>query len=72
VERPDRVAELTSCRCPSSQTAARFIADSEVLPRSVTTTSVARDGDRLLTTRSQLGANPSTPPFLVTQVNGLR
>jgi sugar lactone lactonase YvrE len=53
-------------------TQARFIADSEVLPRSVTTTSVARDGDRLLTTRSQLGGNPPTPPYLVTEVNGLR
>jgi hypothetical protein len=53
-------------------TRARFVADSEVLPRSVTTTSVARDGNRLLTTRSQLGANPGTPPYLVTEVNGLR
>ena len=53
-------------------TQAQFVSDSEALPRSVTTTSVARDRDRLLTTRSQLGSNPGTPPYLVTEVSGLR
>ncbi|WP_412540246.1 superoxide dismutase [Longispora sp. K20-0274] len=53
-------------------TAARVVADSTPVGGAVGPTTIARDRGRLLWVNSQLPAAPGTPPYLVTEVPGLR
>ncbi|GIG62289.1 hypothetical protein Lfu02_66610 [Longispora fulva] len=53
-------------------TAARVVADSAAVSGKVGPTTIARDRGRLLWVNSQLPSAPGTPPYLVTEVPGLR
>ncbi|WP_018348403.1 hypothetical protein [Longispora albida] len=51
---------------------ARVVADSRPVSTAVSPTTIARSGRRLLWVNSQLSSPAATPPYLVTEVPGLR